>query len=184
MLKGQINGKNTLFKEKYNNIKWNKDKKLFEKWCNGQTGIPVCDAGMRQLNKTGFMHNRLRMVTASIATKLFLLPWTWCEQYFATKLVDYDAIQNSAGWNWTIGGIDPQQYTRIFSPQSQSSKFDPECTFIKLWIPELINIPNKDIHKWEEKYILYTDTYIKPVINYKEARKKSIIELLKINNIK
>ena len=164
MLKGQIEGKNKLFREKYNNINWNYNKTLFKKWCDGETGIPVCDAGMRQLNKIGFMHNRLRMVTACIATKLFLLPWWWCEKYFATKLVDYDPIQNSCGWNWTIGGIDPQQFTRIFSPQSQSKKFDPDCTFIKYWIPELKDIPNKQIHSQD------IDTYIKPVINYKEAR--------------
>ena len=183
MLQGQIGGQNKLFRNKYNNIKWNNNEEIFKKWCEGNTGIPVCDAGMRQLNKTGFMHNRLRMVTASIATKLFLLPWTWCEKYFATKLVDYDAIQNSCGWNWTVGGIDAQQFTRIFSPQSQSEKFDLNCEFIKYWIPELINVPNKDIHKWEEKYINYINVYIKPIIEYKEARKKSISELLRINKL-
>lgn len=181
MLKGQINGKNKLFREKYNNINWNHDKNLFIKWCEGKTGIPICDAGMRQLNTIGFMHNRLRMVTACIATKLFFLPWWWCERYFATKLVDYDPIQNSCGWNWTIGGIDAQQFTRIFSPQSQSEKFDPDCIFIKYWIPELKDVSNKEIHLNEYKD---ENKYYKPVINYKEARKKSIIELLRINKLK
>lgn len=186
MLKGQIGGKNKLFREKYNNINWNRNKDLFTKWCDGETGIPVCDAGMRQLNKTGFMHNRLRMVTSCIATKLFLLPWWWCEKYFATKLVDYDPIQNSCGWNWTIGGIDAQQFTRIFSPQSQSEKFDSECKFIKIWIPELKDVPIKDIHNWEEKYEEHVKKgiYYKPVMNYKEARKKGIEELLRINKLK
>jgi deoxyribodipyrimidine photo-lyase len=180
MLQGQIGGTNTLFRYKYNLIKWNNDDELFHKWSTGYTGIPVCDAGMRQLNKTGFMHNRLRMITASIATKLFLLPWTLCEKYFATKLVDYDPIQNSCGWNWTIGGIDPQQYTRIFSPQSQSTKFDSNTIFIKKWIPELIDVSSKDIHDWENKYINYPNTYIIPIIKYKETRKDSIYKLVSI----
>jgi deoxyribodipyrimidine photo-lyase len=184
MLQGQIEGSNKLFRDKYNFIKWNDDNSLFEKWSTGTTGIPVCDAGMRQLNKTGFMHNRLRMITACIATKLFLLPWTICEKYFATKLVDYDPIQNSCGWNWTIGGIDPQQYTRIFSPQSQSLKFDKDTIFIKKWIPELIDVPSIDIHNWEDKYIEYPNIYIPPIIEYKQTRKNSIKELLRVNKIK
>ena len=187
ILAGQIGGKNKTFKEKYNHLKWNYNKTLFEKFCNGETGIPVCDSAIRQLNTTGFMHNRLRMVTASILTKLLMLPWQWGEKYFATKLEDYDPIQNSAGWNWTIGGIDPQQYTRIFSPKSQSEKFDTDCEFIKYWIPELKDVPNKDIHNWEEKYDDYIKNgikYFKPIIKYSEARKKGIDELLRINKIK
>lgn len=183
MLQGQIGGTNTLFKHKYNLIKWNNDQDLFIKWCTGTSGIPVCDAGMRQLNKTGFMHNRLRMITASVATKLLLLPWTLCEKYFATKLVDYDPIQNSCGWNWTIGGIDAQQYTRIFSPQSQTKKFDSDAIFIKKWIPELLDVPPKDIHNWEDKYLDYTNIYIHPIINYKNTRIDSIKELLRINKL-
>jgi deoxyribodipyrimidine photo-lyase len=127
------------------------------------------------------------MVTASILTKLLMLPWQWGEKYFATKLEDYDPIQNSAGWNWTIGGIDPQQYTRIFSPKSQTEKFDPDCEFIKYWLPELKDVPNKDIHNWEEKYDDYIKNgikYFKPIIKYSEARKKGIEELLRINKIK
>lgn len=182
MLNGMIGLENMPFKEKFGHIKWNYDKVLFKKWCTGMLGIPTCDAGMRQLNTTGFMHGRLRMVVASVATKLLLLPWHWCEKYFAQKLTDYDPIQNGAGWGWTCHGVDPTQVLRIFSPKSQSDKFDPECSYILTYIPELAEVPISDIHNWEEKYVNYKNiNYPEPVINYKKARLAGLNEFYRVN---
>jgi deoxyribodipyrimidine photo-lyase len=140
---------------------------------------------MRQLNKTGFMHNRLRMICANILTKLLLISWRWGEKYFATKLVDYDCIQNSAGWQWTCCGIDPQQVFRIFNPQIQNIKFDSKCIFIKKYIPELENISNEDIYNWDNTYNKYDNiNYSSPSINYKNARENGINEFKKINKYK
>lgn len=185
MLQGQIYEKNNLlFKNKFNEIKWNYDETLFEKWCNGQLGIPIVDAAIKQLNTINYMHNRMRMVTASVATKILLLPWYLCEKYFASKLQDYDPIMNNAGWQWTIGGVDPQNALRIFSPKNQSLKFDPDCIYIKTWLPELENIPNVDIHNWETSYKKYDNIYIKPIIDYSSQRKKSMNEILRVNKLK
>lgn len=182
MLEGQIEGINKAYKPKFDKIKWNYDEVLFKKWYNGILGIPICDAGMRQLNKTGFMHNRLRMITANVLTKLLLIDWKWGEKYFATKLIDYDSIQNSSGWQWTCCGIDPAQPYRIFSPQLQSKKFDSECIFIKKYIPELIDIPSKDIINWEYEYNKYPNiNYPPPAIDYKYVRERAIKEYKKVN---
>jgi deoxyribodipyrimidine photo-lyase len=185
MLGGMIGHKNEPYKEKFGKIKWNTDKKLFQKWCDGTLGIPICDAGMRQLNTTGMQHNRLRMVCASVATKLLLFPWFWCEKYFATKLTDYDPIQNGAGWGWTATGIDPTQVLRSFSPQTQGEKFDPKCEFILTYIPELSSVKIVDIHKWDEKYEDYPDVkYPAPSIDYKKARKEGLDEFYRVNRLK
>ena len=182
MLNGQIDGQNQAYKPKFDKITWSSDETMFKKWTTGTLGIPICDAGINQLNKTGFMHNRLRMICANILTKLLLLPWTWGEKYFAQKLVDYDSIQNSSGWQWTCCGIDPSQPFRIFSPQLQSKKYDSECIFIKKYIPELLNIPNEDIHDWETKYINYKHiNYPVPQIDYKKAREHGLKEFKKVN---
>jgi len=181
MLMGQLGGENKSFKSKFDNIKWSNDEILFDKWANGLLGIPICDAGLRQLNNTGYLHNRLRMICANVLTKLLLLPWTWGEKYFARKLIDYDCIQNSAGWQWTCCGIDPQQVFRIFNPQIQNIKFDSECEFIKEHIPELKHISNIDIINWNTTYSKYTDiNYPSPQIDYKKARDNAIIEYKKI----
>jgi len=185
MLGGMIGHKNAPYKEKFGKIKWNTDKKLYQKWCDGTLGIPICDSGMRQLNTTGLMHNRLRMVCASVATKLLLFPWFWCEKYFATKLKDYDPVQNAAGWGWTATGIDPTQVLRSFSPQTQGEKFDPECEFILTYIPELSSVKIDDIHKWDEKYKNYPDVkYPAPAIDYKKARKEGLDEFYRVNSLK
>jgi len=182
MLNGQIGGINKSYKPKFDHIKWNNDENLFNKWANGKLGIPVCDAGMNQLNKTGFLHNRLRMICANILTKLLLLPWQWGEEYFAKTLIDYDCIQNSAGWHWTCCGIDPQQPFRIFNPELQSKKFDSNCIYIKYYIPELNDVPISDIHLWENSYEKYSHiNYPPPQINYKLAREHSIKEFKKVN---
>lgn len=186
MLGGMVQKKNKAYKEKFDHIKWNYNHEHFKRWCEGTTGIPVCDAGMRQMNRTGFMHNRLRMVTAAVLTKLLLLPWQWGEKYFAQTLKDYDPIQNGGGWGWTVTGIDPQQVFRIFSPQSQSTKFDPECKFILEYIPELKNVPVKDIHNWENTYQTYLDKgieYYEPIIDYKQARRDALDEFNRVNKL-
>jgi deoxyribodipyrimidine photo-lyase len=185
MLGGMIGHKNEPYKEKFGKVKWNNNKNLFQKWCDGTLGIPICDAGMRELNTTGFLHNRLRMVVASVATKLLLFPWYWCEKYFATKLTDYDPIQNGAGWGWTATGIDPTQVLRSFSPQTQGEKFDPKCEYILTYIPELSSVKIEDIHKWDEKYEEYPDVkYPAPSIDYKKARKEGLDEFYRVNKLK
>lgn len=128
----------TSFREEYDKIKWRNNEKEFERWCQGLTGYPIVDAGMRQLNATGFMHNRVRMITASFLTKHLLIDWRLGEAYFATKLLDYDLAANNGNWQWAAGcGCDAAPYFRIFSPQRQTEKFDPQGKYIKKWVPEL-----------------------------------------------
>src|SRR5690606_19782344 len=112
------------FKSRYDRIPWINDENLFEKWCMGQTGYPIVDAGMRELNTTGYMHNRVRMVVASFLTKHLLIDWRWGERYFAEKLLDYELASNNGGWQWAAGtGTDAQPYFRVFNPSSQQEKF-------------------------------------------------------------
>jgi len=124
-------------KPEYDRIQWVNNKADFQKWCDGNTGYPMVDAGMRELNATGFMHNRVRMVVASFLTKHLLIDWRWGEAYFAEKLLDYDMAANIGGWQWAAGsGADAAPYFRIFNPMSQALKFDPKQTYIKHWVPE------------------------------------------------
>lgn len=146
------------FKPPYDHIPWRHDEEGFGKWCQGMTGYPIVDAGMRQLNQTGFMHNRVRMIVASFLTKHLLLDWRWGEAYFAEKLLDFDLASNNGGWQWAAGtGTDSQPYFRVFNPQSQTEKFDPQLEYIKKWIPEY-----------------GTDLYPKPIIDHKFARQRAI----------
>jgi deoxyribodipyrimidine photo-lyase len=171
--------KNKSFKEKYDKITWGNNKKWFEAWCNGQTGFPIIDAGMRQLNETGFMHNRLRMVTSSFLIKDLHIDWRWGERYFATKLVDYSAMQNNGGWLWTFGGgVDSQPYFRIFNPWSQI-KYDPDYEFIKKLVPEIKDVPNKELNKWyepkiHEKWLESGIKYFKPIVEHDIERKVTL----------
>jgi len=138
------------FRKKYNDVKWSHDKKLFKLWCEGKTGFPIVDAGMRQLNETGWMHNRVRMIVASFLTKTLHIDWQWGEKYFAQKLVDYDPCVNNGGWQWAAStGTDAQPYFRIFNPWRQQEKFDADCAYIKRWVPELSGYTRKEIHKGE-----------------------------------
>ncbi|RQO67442.1 deoxyribodipyrimidine photolyase [Pedobacter sp. KBW06] len=124
------------FKPAYDLIKWRNDESEFEAWCQGNTGYPIVDAGMRQLNATGYMHNRVRMVVASFLTKHLLIDWRWGEAYFAEKLLDYEMASNIGGWQWACGsGNDAAPYFRIFNPELQTKKFDPEFKYIDRWIP-------------------------------------------------
>lgn len=126
------------FKANYDKIEWRNNKEEFEKWCNGKTGYPIVDAGMRELNATGYMHNRVRMITASFLTKHLLIDWRWGEAYFAEKLLDFDMAANNGGWQWASGsGCDAAPYFRIFNPTTQTEKFDKQLIYIKKWIPEL-----------------------------------------------
>ena len=130
-------GKGNAFKKAYENIPWRNNETEFVLWCEGKTGYPMVDAGMRQLNETGFMHNRLRMITASFLSKHLLIDWRWGEAYFAEKLLDFDLASNNGGWQWAAGcGCDAAPYFRIFNPSLQQKKFDPEDSFIKRWVPE------------------------------------------------
>ena len=123
--------------ERFDKIKWSGTWKDFDKWCQGETGFPIVDAAMKQLNTTGFMHNRARMIVASFLVKTLLCDWRWGEKYFAQKLVDYDPASNVGGWLWTAGGgFDSQPYFRIFNPWTQSEKFDKDAEYIKYWLPE------------------------------------------------
>jgi deoxyribodipyrimidine photo-lyase len=146
------------FRAKYDRIPWRSDETDFEKWQAGQTGYPLVDAGMRELNTTGHMHNRVRMVVASFLTKHLLLDWRWGEAYFAQKLLDFDLASNNGGWQWASGGgTDAAPYFRIFNPTSQMKKFDKELKYIKKWVPEY-----------------GTFKYPQPMVDHKAARERCL----------
>lgn len=152
-----------LIKE-WNNGPWNNSSADFNKWKNGETGFPVIDAAMRQLNKTGYMHNRLRMIVADFLTKHLFISWKKGEKYFANNLRDYSISSNNLNWQWISGtGYTTNPYFRHFNPWSQGEKYDKDCEFIKKWIPELNNIPAKDIHKWYKNHENYDIKYPKPM---------------------
>ncbi|MBY0316339.1 MAG: FAD-binding domain-containing protein, partial [Bdellovibrionales bacterium] len=137
----------TSFLEKYKDIKWSNNKSHFARWCEGTTGYPIVDAGMRELNTTGWMHNRVRMIVASFLVKDLLINWQWGENYFMKMLLDGDLAPNNGGWQWASStGCDPQPYFRIFNPWLQSEKFDPEGEYIRKYIPELASAPTKILH--------------------------------------
>lgn len=152
------------YHEKYDDLIWNKSKKDFELWCEGNTGFPIVDAGMRELNTTGFMHNRVRMIVASFLTKDLHINWQWGEQYFAQQLVDYDPAVNNGNWQWSAStGCDAQPYFRIFNPWLQQKKFDPACEYIKKWVPELQKYTAEQIHNHYKKPLAH---YPKPMVDH------------------
>lgn len=160
------------FKKKYQKFPWIKSKVLFAAWCSGNTGFPIVDAGMRELNKTGFMHNRVRMIVGSFLTKDLHIDWKLGERYFAKKLVDYDPAVNSGNWQWVAStGCDSVPYFRIFNPWIQQEKFDKECIYIKKWIPELGPFSPEVVHNlW--KTFPENLNYSSPIVNHKvEAQK-------------
>lgn len=149
---------NRSFKPRYDLIRWRNNEREFEAWCSGKTGIPIVDAGIRELNATGFMHNRLRMITASFLTKQLLIDWRWGEAYFARKLMDYDLSSNNGGWQWAAGtGVDAAPYFRIFNPLLQAERFDPDGSYVKSWVPESAN-----------------EHYIKPIVDVRAARERAL----------
>lgn len=146
------------FRQEYDRIEWRNNEQEFEKWCTGKTGYPIVDAGMRELNATGFMHNRVRMITASFLTKHLLIDWHWGEAYFAKKLLDFDLASNNGGWQWAAGcGTDAAPYFRVFSPAAQQEKFDPEYKYVRKWVPEY-----------------GTPAYPKPMVDHKFARERCL----------
>lgn len=166
------------FQKKFKNISWENDKRLFAAWCEGKTGFPIVDAGMRQLNQTGWMHNRVRMIVASFLTKDLLVDWRWGERYFMNKLLDGDLAPNNGGWQWAAStGCDPQPYFRIFNPELQSKKFDPEGLYIKRFVPELAHLDARHIHAPNEK--VRPSNYPRPVVNH-AAQKSKALRLFKM----
>jgi deoxyribodipyrimidine photo-lyase len=162
------------FNQKYQGVTWSTSKANFEKWCQGKTGFPLVDAGMRQLNKTGWMHNRVRMVVCSFLTKDLHLHWLWGEKYFAQQLVDYDPCVNNGSWQWGAStGADAAPYFRIFNPWSQQKRFDPECTYIKKWLPELKNVDSKEIHNYFKATEPLTPDYPLPMLEHGPAAQKA-----------
>jgi deoxyribodipyrimidine photo-lyase len=151
------------FRPQYDQIAWRKDASELQRWKNGETGYPLVDAGMRELNATGHMHNRVRMVTASFLTKHLLHHWYEGERYFAERLLDYDLAANNGNWQWAAGtGCDAAPYFRIFNPESQTERFDPKFEYIKKWVPEL-----------------GTTKYVKPIVDHKFARERALTEFKK-----
>ena len=149
---------NKSFKAKYDNILWENNENFLEKWKNGKTGYPIVDAGMRELNNTGFMHNRVRMITASFLCKHLLVDWRFGEAYFAKKLFDYELSSNNGNWQWAAGsGCDAAPYFRVFNPYTQQEKFDRDFSYVKKWVPEY-----------------NSKEYMKPLVIHKDARLKAI----------
>lgn len=167
-------------KEKFEDFKWQNNKEYMKKWCEGMTGFPIVDACMRQLNETGYMHNRGRLITSNFLCRILIQNWQLGEQYYANKLVDYDPAVNNGNWQWSFGsGTDTAPFTqRIFNPWLQSEKFDPNCEYIKKYIPELKDVSNEHIHKWNKYCLSYVNfkgvKYPKPIVNYKKQRQKLI----------
>ena len=146
------------FRPKYDHIEWRNDPDDFQRWCDGQTGYPIVDAGMRELNTTGYMHNRVRMIVASFLTKHLLIDWRWGEAYFAKKLLDFELSSNNGGWQWAAGsGTDAAPYFRVFNPYSQQKKFDKDFTYVKQWVPEF-----------------GTSDYPEPMVDHKTARERCL----------
>jgi len=163
------------FNQQYEYIEWDNDVHKFNRWCTGSTGFPIVDAGMRQLNATGWMHNRVRMIVASFLVKDLLIDWRWGEQYFATKLVDYDPAVNNGNWQWAAStGCDAQPYFRIFNPPLQQKKFDPDCKYIKHWIPELAHVLPTHIHEWVKISALSNSPYPRPIVDHSLVSKQAI----------
>ena len=175
------------FKPDYDKIVWEqgaKAQKLFKAWCDGQTGYPLVDAAMHQLNQSGYMHNRLRMIVASFLCKDLGIDWRWGEQYFAEHLNDFEFASNNGGWQWaSSSGCDAQPYFRIFNPITQSERFDSDGKFIRRYIPALEKLSNKSIHApWlagqlelEAAGIVLGKDYPRPIVDHDEARKATLI---------
>lgn len=156
-------GRGKAFKPAYENIQWRNNEEEFAAWCEGRTGYPIVDAGMRELNATGFMHNRVRMIAASFLIKHLLIDWRWGEAYFAQKLLDFDLAANNGGWQWAASsGCDAAPYFRVFNPTLQTQKFDPKFAYIRKWVPEFESLTE----------------YPRPIVNHEMARKR-VLEVYK-----
>ncbi len=162
------------YRSEFDAVRWENDEKLFEAWCRGETGYPFVDAGMRELNATGVMHNRARMVVASFLTKDLLIDWRWGEHYFMQRLVDGDPASNNGGWQWAAStGTDAQPFFRIFNPVSQGERFDPEGEYVRRWIPELRGLRGKRVHRpWDSP--LEAPEYPPRVVDHAERRERAL----------
>lgn len=160
------------FREKFDRLSWSHHPSSFKHWCEGTTGFPIVDAGMRQLNETGYMHNRVRMIAASFLVKDLHIDWRLGERYFAQTLIDYDPALNNGNWQWVAStGCDAQPYFRIFNPWNQQKKFDPDCHYIKQWVPELSKFSANTIHAWFLEKHSGQSSYPTPMVDHsKEAR--------------
>lgn len=166
---------NKPFKPEYTNIRWEYNNDLFEKWTTGQTGYPFIDAAMRQLNHTGYMHNRARMAVASFLAKDLLIDWRMGERYFMEHLIDGDFASNNGGWGFSAStGVDPQPYFRIFNPLLQSERFDAEGKYIRKWVPELAKVEGKAIHDPHGKGAKGIAGYPKMCVDHKESRNRAL----------
>ena len=179
-------------KQKYNKVKWENNRQYLRAWESGRTGFPIIDAAMTELNTTGYMHNRARLIVASFLIKTLLINWQHGERYFATKLTDYDPASNNGNWQWVAStGADSQPYFRIFNPFTQSENYDPDAEYIKKWLPELKDIPAKHLHQWDKYWHTYIDSgnksnksnnssnysninYLGPIVDYNEQRSKAL----------
>lgn len=173
----QVMGQN--FNPRYDGIRWKWSAAHFKRWAEGKTGFPIVDAGMRELNTTGYMHNRARLITANFLNRMLGMDWRKGEQYYATQLTDYDPAVNNGNWQWVAStGVDPKPYfQRLFNPMQQSSKYDPNAIYIKKWLPELVDIPAAHLHDWGKYHVEYNVKelgYYKPIVDYTAARKDSI----------
>jgi len=161
---------------KYDTIKWHRNERWLQAWCTGRTGFPLVDAGMRQLNTTGYMHNRARLITMSFLIKIMMIDWREGERYFAQHLVDYDPASNNGNTMWVMGGgADSMPWFRYFNPWRQTEEHDPECEYILQWIPELRDVPIQDILTWETAWEQHPQsTYPRPVLDYAVQKDKSV----------
>ena len=151
-------GRGRAFRPEYERINWRNNEEEFRAWCEGRTGYPIVDAGMRQMNETGWMHNRVRMIAASFMIKHLLIDWRWGEAYFAKKLIDYDLAANNGGWQWAAGsGCDAAPYFRVFNPTLQTQKFDPNLDYVKRWVPDLASLD-----------------YPRPIVPHEFARERAL----------
>ncbi|WP_337840306.1 deoxyribodipyrimidine photo-lyase [Rheinheimera sp.] len=169
--------KHKAFQAETDQIVWPNEPQLFQAWCDGKTGYPIVDAAMRQLNQTGWMHNRLRMIVASFLVKDLHIDWRWGERYFMSKLIDGDFAANNGGWQWAAStGTDAAPYFRIFNPVTQSERFDPKGEFIRRMVPELADVATTQIH-WPHPLPIWSD-YVAPVVDHSQARLRTL-ELFK-----
>ena len=173
------------YSKKFDNFPWEKNKKRLTAWKEGLTGYPIVDAGMRELNSTGWMHNRVRMITGSFLVKHLLIDWKEGEKYFKNCLLDYNEANNISGWQWVAGcGADAAPYFRIFNPILQGEKFDKEGDYVKKWLPELKNLPKKFIHRpWEvkdKKILNLGKDYPEPIVIHEHARSKALAAFKKL----
>jgi deoxyribodipyrimidine photo-lyase len=163
------------YRPEYDDLVWNDDPDGFQAWCEGRTGYPIVDAGMRQLRRTGWMHNRVRMIVASFLTKDLLIDWREGERFFDAWLVDGDPASNNGGWQWAAStGTDAQPYFRIFNPTSQGRRWDPDGSYVRRWIPELEKVPDEHLHGPWEQASLFASDYPPPIVDHAERREEAL----------